>query len=90
MVGRGPVQVDNLLARADLRQALTAGENERFESVIVRYASLFDAFASTEKTLHANPGDHRTIRWVGLDNEFLPRQLNRRTRKSSTAVSDRD
>ncbi|GAA0565208.1 hypothetical protein GCM10010172_55900 [Paractinoplanes ferrugineus] len=38
---------------------------------------LFDAFASTEKTLHANPGDHRTIRWVGVDNEFLPRHLTR-------------
>ena len=37
--------------------------------------ALFDAFASKEKTLHANPGDHRTIRWVGVDNEFLPRHL---------------
>jgi pimeloyl-ACP methyl ester carboxylesterase len=37
--------------------------------------ALFDAFASTEKTLHANPGDHRTVRWVGLDREFLPRHL---------------
>jgi hypothetical protein len=27
--------------------------------------ALFDAFASGEKTLHANPGDHRTIRWTG-------------------------
>lgn len=55
--------------------------------------ALFDAFASTEKTLHANPGDHRTISWTGLDNEFLPRHLNRRTGGSSTevreAVSDR-
>jgi alpha-beta hydrolase superfamily lysophospholipase len=39
--------------------------------------ALFDAFASEEKTLHANPGDHRTIRWIGLDNEFLPRHLGR-------------
>jgi pimeloyl-ACP methyl ester carboxylesterase len=39
--------------------------------------ALFDAFSSTEKTLHANPGDHRTIRWFGLDNEFLPRHLGR-------------
>jgi dienelactone hydrolase len=38
--------------------------------------ALFDAFASTEKTLHANPGDHRTIRWYGLDNEFLARHLH--------------
>jgi pimeloyl-ACP methyl ester carboxylesterase len=38
---------------------------------------LFDAFASKEKTLHANPGDHRTIRWVGLDTEFLARHLGR-------------
>jgi dienelactone hydrolase len=38
---------------------------------------LFDAFASTEKTLHANPGDHRRIRWVGVDNEFLARHLGR-------------
>ncbi len=37
--------------------------------------ALFDAFASKEKTLHANPGDHRTIRWVGVDNEFLARHL---------------
>jgi pimeloyl-ACP methyl ester carboxylesterase len=37
--------------------------------------ALFDAFASREKTLHANPGDHRTIRWHTLDNEFLPRHL---------------
>ncbi|HEY1573353.1 MAG TPA: alpha/beta hydrolase [Pseudonocardiaceae bacterium] len=37
--------------------------------------ALFDAFASTEKTLHANPGDHRTIRWLGLDDAFLDRHL---------------
>lgn len=37
--------------------------------------ALFDAFASMEKTLHANPGDHRTIRWVGVDDEFLARHL---------------
>jgi dienelactone hydrolase len=39
--------------------------------------SLFDAFASKEKTLHANPGDHRTIRWFGLDDGFLARNLSR-------------
>jgi dienelactone hydrolase len=39
--------------------------------------ALFDAFASKEKTLHANPGDHRTIRWVGVDREFRPRHLAR-------------
>jgi pimeloyl-ACP methyl ester carboxylesterase len=39
--------------------------------------ALFDAFASEEKTLHANPGDHRTIRWVGLDNDFMARHLGR-------------
>jgi len=39
--------------------------------------ALFDAFASKEKTLHANPGDHRNIRWVGVDNEFLVRHLGR-------------
>ncbi len=39
--------------------------------------ALFDAFASKEKTLHANPGDHRSIRWVGLDDEFLARHLGR-------------
>jgi alpha-beta hydrolase superfamily lysophospholipase len=38
---------------------------------------LFDAFASTEKTLHANPGDHRRVRWVGLDDAFLSRHLGR-------------
>ena len=39
--------------------------------------ALFDAFASEEKTLHANPGDHRTIRWVGLDDGFMARHLAR-------------
>lgn len=38
---------------------------------------LFDAFASTEKTLHANPGDHRNVRWFGLDDGFLARHLGR-------------
>jgi hypothetical protein len=38
---------------------------------------LFDAFASEEKTLHANPGDHRIIRWIGVDKEFLARHLGR-------------
>ncbi len=37
--------------------------------------ALFDAFASPEKTLHANPGDHRSIRWLGVDSEFLARHL---------------
>jgi pimeloyl-ACP methyl ester carboxylesterase len=37
--------------------------------------ALFDEFASAEKTLHANPGDHRTVRWVGLDDTFLSRHL---------------
>ena len=36
---------------------------------------LFDAFASREKTLHANPGDHRSVRWFGLDHDFLVRHL---------------
>jgi hypothetical protein len=31
--------------------------------------ALFDAFASKEQTLHANPGNHRTNRWVGIDQE---------------------
>ena len=39
--------------------------------------ALFDAFASKEKTLHANPGDHRTMRWSGVDTEFLARHLGR-------------
>jgi dienelactone hydrolase len=39
--------------------------------------ALFDAFASKEKTLHANPGDHRNVRWFGLDDEFLARHLGR-------------
>jgi hypothetical protein len=39
--------------------------------------ALFDAFASQEKTLHANPGDHRTIRWFGMDDGFLARHLGR-------------
>jgi hypothetical protein len=25
--------------------------------------------------LHANPGDHRRIRWIGLDEHFLARHL---------------
>jgi alpha-beta hydrolase superfamily lysophospholipase len=37
--------------------------------------ALFDAFASKDKTLHANPGDHRTIRWTGVDDGFLARHL---------------
>jgi alpha-beta hydrolase superfamily lysophospholipase len=39
--------------------------------------ALFDAFASKEKTLHANPGDHRNVRWFGVDDEFLVRHLGR-------------
>ncbi|WP_433202545.1 alpha/beta hydrolase [Dactylosporangium sp. CS-047395] len=39
--------------------------------------ALFDAFGSPEKTLHANPGDHRTIRWHGIDDQFLARHLGR-------------
>ncbi|MFC7272974.1 dienelactone hydrolase family protein [Paractinoplanes rhizophilus] len=39
--------------------------------------TLFDAFASAEKTLHANPGDHRRIRWIGLDQGFLAGHLSR-------------
>jgi dienelactone hydrolase len=38
--------------------------------------ALFDAFASTEKTLHANPGDHRSVRWVGVDDKFLARHFS--------------
>jgi dienelactone hydrolase len=44
--------------------------------------ALFDAFASKEKTLHANPGDHRTIRWIGVDKEFLARHLGRAGQRS--------
>jgi pimeloyl-ACP methyl ester carboxylesterase len=43
------------------------------QSVLV----LFDAFASKDKTLLANPGTHRSMRWVGVDNEFLVRHLGR-------------
>jgi dienelactone hydrolase len=39
--------------------------------------ALFDAFASKEKTLHANPGDHRDVRWFGVDDSFLVRHLGR-------------
>jgi alpha-beta hydrolase superfamily lysophospholipase len=38
--------------------------------------ALFDALGSAEKALHANPGDHRTIRWVDVDDGFLARHLN--------------
>jgi pimeloyl-ACP methyl ester carboxylesterase len=41
--------------------------------------ALFDAFGSAEKTLHANPGDHRTVRWLDLDDTFLARRLRSRT-----------
>jgi pimeloyl-ACP methyl ester carboxylesterase len=37
--------------------------------------ALFDAFASGDKTLHARPGDHRRIRWTGIDDTFLARHL---------------
>ena len=50
--------------------------------------ALFDAFASKEKTLHANPGDHRTIRWTGIDNEFLPRHLGRAGTPGGGVVDD--
>jgi pimeloyl-ACP methyl ester carboxylesterase len=39
--------------------------------------ALFDAFASKDKTLLANPGTHRAMRWVGVDKEFLGRQFSR-------------
>jgi alpha-beta hydrolase superfamily lysophospholipase len=39
--------------------------------------ALFDAFASEDKTLLANPGTHRSMRWVGIDKEFLARHLGR-------------
>lgn len=39
--------------------------------------ALFDAFGSGEKTLHANPGDHRNVQWVGVDDLFLARHLGR-------------
>lgn len=37
--------------------------------------ALFDAFASADKTLLANPGTHRNLRWVGVDKDFLARHL---------------
>jgi hypothetical protein len=41
--------------------------------------ALFDAFASTEKTLHANPGAHRAIPAFELDSStrFFVRHLGR-------------
>ena len=56
-------------------------DDEEFERA--SGVALFDAFASKEKTLHANPGDHRTIRWVGVDDEFLARHLGRGRPKRS-------
>ena len=50
--------------------------------------ALFDAFGSTEKTLHANPGDHRSITWVGLDEEFLARHLGRVPRDCGNVGED--
>lgn len=45
--------------------------------------ALFDAFASKEKTLHANPGDHRNVRWLGLDDSFLVRHLGQAVRRET-------
>ena len=41
--------------------------------------ALFDAFASKEKTLHANPGDHPTCAWFEVDSaaRFFARHLGR-------------
>jgi alpha-beta hydrolase superfamily lysophospholipase len=45
--------------------------------------ALFDAFTSKEKTLHANPGDHRHVRWFGVDDSFLARHLGRAVASSA-------
>lgn len=47
---------------------------------------LFDAFASAEKTLHANPGDHRTIRWTGLSTGTQASVRTRRIAKNTNAA----
>lgn len=44
---------------------------------------LFDAFATKEKTLHANPGDHRNMSWVGVDDRFLVRHLGQLDRSQA-------
>jgi hypothetical protein len=49
--------------------------------------SLFDAFATSEKTLHANPGDHRSIRWGGVDTGFLARHLGRAVGAETAAAA---
>jgi hypothetical protein len=57
----------------DPNQFLLASDDEHVDRQST--LALFDAFASREKTLHANPGDHRTIRWIGVDSEFLAGHL---------------
>src|SRR6266513_1054812 len=85
--GDRPRTAEDEQARADLQQAMAAGETERFKSISVPVQfllpwddehvdrqsalALFDAFTSKEKTLHANPGDHRDVRWFGVDDSFL-------------------
>jgi pimeloyl-ACP methyl ester carboxylesterase len=104
--GDRPRTAEDEQVRADIQQAVAAGQTERFKSISVRYGislaqravpewqatldalqnlpeigaealALFDAFAAKEKTLHANPGDHRTVRWFGIDDSFLVRHLGR-------------
>jgi pimeloyl-ACP methyl ester carboxylesterase len=47
------------------------------EEYVDRQSSLglFDAFASPDKMLHAGPGNHRGLRWAGVDEGFLARHL---------------
>lgn len=66
--GDRPRTAEDERARAGMRQAL---EHVSRQSAL----ALFDAFASKDKTLPANPGDHRTIRWTGVDDGFLARHL---------------
>jgi hypothetical protein len=48
--------------------------------------ALFDTFASKEKKLHANSGDHRDVRWFGVDDSFLAGPTRRRPDVTGTGV----
>ncbi|WP_433042964.1 alpha/beta hydrolase [Dactylosporangium sp. CS-033363] len=75
--GAGFVVSEPLLAAARLVrvpvQFLLPWDDEHVDRASA--LELFDAFGTSEKTLHANPGDHRTIQWHGLDDQFLARHL---------------
>ena len=53
-------------------------EANGYRNVVLVNKAVSDHNGTAELFLNdANPGDHRTIRWVGVDNEFLVRHLGR-------------